>query len=329
MSWLVQARLVNGPSNDPGLFVDFRFGRRALLLDLGDISPLSAREMLRVTDVFVSHAHMDHFAGFDRLLRLRLHRPEPLRIVGPPGFADRVEHRLAAYTWNLLGEESPDFVIRVAEFDGARISAAAEFRARRRFLREPAETPRLPDGMVLAEDQFRVEAALLDHGTPCLAFALQESLRVNVWKEGLAALGLEVGSWLNQAKRLVRAGAPDDHALAAAGGTVVTVGELKERALRVGPGQRIAYVTDAVFHEANAAKTIALARGADHLFIEAAFLDEDAEIARERMHLKAAQAGRMARDAGVARVTPFHFSPRYLDRGEALRRELDQAFTRG
>jgi ribonuclease Z len=101
---------------------------------------------------------------------------------------------------------------------------------------------------------------------------------------------------------------------------------LRDRALLVGAGQRIAYVTDAAFHPENAKRIVEIARNADHLFIEAAFLDRDAGTAAARFHLTAGQAGDLARLAGAKRVTPFHHSPRYLERPESLRSEVERAF---
>jgi ribonuclease Z len=326
MTWLVQTSLVNEPFSDPGLLIDFRFGRRALLFDLGDLTPLSPRQLLRVSHAFVSHAHMDHFAGFDRLLRVCLNRTMPLHVVGPDGFVDRVEHKLKGYTLNLLGEHSPDFLIVAAEFNGDGFRRMCKFHARESFTRREMDPVRLPPGMLLDDEQFCVKGTVLDHGTSCLAFAFEEKLRVNVWSEGLKRLRLPVGSWLNDAKRLVRQGAPDEQEVVISLDRSIPLGVLREHALRTGSGQKIAYVVDAAYHDQNIGKIVALARGADQLFIEAAFLDVDAEVAAQRQHLTARQAGSIAKLAGATRLIPFHFSARYRDLEERIRSEVEQAF---
>jgi ribonuclease Z len=326
MTWLVQPSLVNEPFSDPGLLIDFRFGRRALLFDLGDLTPLPPRQLLRVSHAFVSHAHMDHFSGFDRLLRVCLYRKQPLHLVGPAGFADRVEHKLKAYTLNPLSDHPFDFVITAAEFNGEGFDRVCEFRAQEAFCRREVSPERLPCGVLLDEDEFRVKGAVLDHGTPCLAFAFEEKLRVNVWSEGLSLLRLGVGPWLNDAKQAVRRGAPDDIEIVVSRGLSIPLGVLKQHALRTARGQKIAYVVDAAYHEQNVDRIIALAQNADQLFIEAAFLDADAEIASQRRHLTARQAGDIAKRADVARLVPFHFSARYRKQEDRLRSEAEQAF---
>jgi len=329
MSWLVQPRLVNGPFDDPGVYLDFRFGRRAILFDLGDLSPLSSRELLRVSHVFVSHTHVDHVAGFDRLFRLCLHRPSPLTLVGPVGFADQVEHRIRSFTWNLLDGNSVDFRLCAMDYDGRRLIRGAEFRAREAFARRAVEPPEVPDGVAWAEADFRIEAVALDHGIPSLAFALKEVLQVNVWRGVLNEMGLPPGPWLNDAKRAVRMGLPDDHVLQVPGGATVELGELKDRALHIAPGQAVAYVTDAAPHERNRARILQLAGGADQLFIEAVFLEADRPLALASHHLTAWEAGAIAREAGARHVTPFHHSGRYLAEPEALRQELFESFHAG
>jgi ribonuclease Z len=326
MSWLVQPRLVNAPFSDPGLYLDFRYGRRAILFDLGDVSALSSRELLRVSHVFVSHTHVDHIAGFDRLFRLCLHRPSPLTLIGPRGFAGQVEHRIRGFTWNLLDENSVDFCLRAMDYNGVGLTKAAEFHAREAFVRREIEPPAFPEGIAWMEDEFRIESVALDHGIPSLAFALREVLQVNVWRGVLSDMDLPPGPWLNEAKRAVRLGLPDHHGIDLPGGGSLRLGDLKGRALRVAPGQVVAYVTDAAPHQENRDKILRLAHKADQLFIEAVFLECDRPLAVASHHLTAWEAGALAREAEVRNVTPFHHSARYLTEPDALRNELFESF---
>ncbi|HEX3552683.1 MAG TPA: MBL fold metallo-hydrolase [Thermoanaerobaculia bacterium] len=333
MKPLFHPRLVNDPFGDPGLYVDFLFERQALLFDLGDLSPLSARQLLRVGHAFVSHAHMDHFAGFDTLLRILLGRPKVLHLFGPPGFVERVEHKLAAYTWNLVTSYESDLVVRAIEIHPGGRALAAELRSRTGFRREPFDAPPLAAGVLLDEEAFRVRVAFLDHQIPCLAFALEEKLHVNVWKSGLAELGLPTGPWLRPLKSAVLRGEPDDtpvtvrwSADGASRERVVSLGELRQKVLRIVPGQKIAYVTDAVYSPANADAIVDLARGADILYIETAFTHEEERRAAEKHHLTARQAGWLARAAGARRLIPFHFSPKHSEEADRLLREAIEAF---
>ena len=71
-----------------------------------------------------------------------------------------------------------------------------------------------------------------------------------------------------------------------------------------------------------------LAREADLLYCEAAFLERDLDHARRKNHLTARQAGELARAAGARRLEIFHFSPKYLDEEDLLLVEADRAHRR-
>jgi len=330
---IIAAELVNGTFGDPTLYLDFRDEKRALLFDVGDIGALPPRKILRVSDVFVSHAHMDHFAGLDRLLRVCLGRHEGVRLYGPSGFLERVEHKLAAYSWNLAERYPGDFALTAHEATPEWGMRRARFRSGAAFRREELSDAEAPEGVLLDEPRFRVRAAFLDHGIPCLGFALEEKVHVNVLKNRLTEIGLAPGHWLNDLKRAIAENAPGDTPIRAwwrdRNGEHEHVLGLRDLlpAVHIEPGHKLAYVTDIRYTADNEARVARLAADADLLYIESVFLSAEADHAARKNHLTAAQAGRLARAARAKRVVPFHFSPRYEGREAELIAELDTART--
>lgn len=324
-------RLINGPYDDPGLFVPFLFENRALIFDLGDLHSLPARDVLKITHAFVSHTHMDHFTGFDTLLRLFLGREKTLYLYGPEGFLKNVEGKLAGYTWNLVDQYAAPFSLHAAEVHGNRI-LTREYRCRDGFAPTRPMAEQAFSGVLLTEPALTVSAVILDHKTDCLGFCLEERFHINIIKEALSEMDLTVGPWIQEFKQALYSGREPNSEFILAQTTskqaarCFQLGSLADRIARITPGQKIVYFTDMAGSPANLEKAIAFAKNADQLFVEAAFMEADRHIALEKRHLTARDAGRIAELSGARQYTLFHYSPRYTDRADEIEAEAAAAF---
>src|SRR6266404_6409543 len=184
--------LVNGRYGDPTVYVERLFKTHSVLFDLGEIASLSSRKIRRIDQIFVSHAHIDHFIGFDHLLRLLAGREKTVHLHGPSGFAVRVFHKLQAYRWNLVESYPCELAFVVSELETPNSVSTTRFRLKSAFAAEPSVSKATVDGVLCDEPRHRVSAAILEHGMPCLGFALQEAAHVNIWKSRLLERGLPV-----------------------------------------------------------------------------------------------------------------------------------------
>lgn len=321
-------RLVNGPFGDPALYVRLAHRGESLLFDCGDLHPLPPREILKTCAVFISHAHIDHLAGFGTLLRTFLYQDTCLSIYGPPGIIERIAAQLAGYTWNLI--EGYPLVLTVREW-GNPSGREATFRAASAFIREAETAWECTGGLLRETDYYRIRAVPLDHGgIISLAFALEEPLHVAIHKDALDRLGYRPGPWLTRFKDLVRQGASEETRLPVplhqGGELLLPLGLVASQIAHLERGMKICYVTDAAPTRENQEAIVALAADSHLLAIEATFADADGERARTRNHLTARLAGELGRRALAARLLVFHHSPRYQDRPELLKSEAEAAF---
>ena len=322
-------RLVNGPFEDPVLFIRFQFQNKAMMFDLGDIHTLSTRDILKLTHVFVTHTHMDHFAGFDRLLRVFLGREKLLHLYGPRGFIRNIEGKLSGYQWNLVENFTNRFSIKVTEVRNDRCLTMT-FRCQNRFqpdTKTPAVLQFSPG--LLREPAYSVSAVVLDHRIPCLGLSIKEKFHINIKKDALTQMGLNTGPWIQTFKQALYEQQDPNTPIEIRGpGTTqhYSLGMLRDRIAAITPGQKITYVTDILYSPENIHKIVAFARDSDQCYIEAAFLNADAHIAAQKYHLTAKQAGEIAGRARVKKIIPFHFSPRYSGDVRRLENEALTAF---
>ncbi len=319
--------LVNGVFGDPLLHLRLRHQRRSLLFDLGDGSRLPARITHQVTDIFISHAHMDHISGFPWLLRSRIGEFPACRLYGPPGLARHIEGFLQGFLWDRVAERGPCF--EVAELHTKlhtnhlhwfRLQAG---HAGREFLKEVE----LDEGIVLQEAGFRVRAQLLDHHTPVLVYTFEPAKEINIRKDRLRMRGLQPGPWLSELKQHLlaenwkaRVRLPD--------GSETDIATLADDLVLIAPTKKLVYATDLADTPDNRQHLQTLAHYAHTFFCEARFVEADAEQAMRTGHLTTRACGEIAMAAEVGRLVPFHFSQRYTDKPQQIYEEVQAVCSR-
>lgn len=168
--------------------------------------------------------------------------------------------------------------------------------------------------IVYRGDGFHVRSIPLSHTRVCVGYILEEETRPGIFHpERAMELGVPRGplwSRLQQGEDVTR----ED-------GTVVTPAEVMGDSR---PGRKFSYITDSTRTENLAAEV----SDSDLLICEGMFDSELAEAAREKGHMTAEDAGKLARDAGgVKKMGLIHYSPRYTNRQlKQLQKEAQEYF---
>ena len=75
-------RHVNTAFDDTAFFVRNVYKKSPFLFDCGRLGKITNSEILSLSDIFISHAHIDHFYGFDRIIRGSITADKTIRISG-------------------------------------------------------------------------------------------------------------------------------------------------------------------------------------------------------------------------------------------------------
>ncbi len=324
----IRTKVVGSLFEDPMVVLRLDHRQRCLFFDLGEVAQVPTKIVHQTTDIFLTHAHLDHFGDFPWLLRRLIGHTTPLTIWGPPGTIERVDHMVHAFTWDRIGARGPRFDVREIHHDTlhrAHIQAGLDGHT-------SLDPIPFHDGMILEEPRQIVRAAPLDHGgTTSIAYAIHEPNHFDVRGNVLRQRGWQPGPWLGDLKRKAATRRFDDevHVEVVDGDTItVDVRTLTEDVLISSPGQKIVYATDFANTPANRDAVIALADKADVFFCEASFREEERAQAERTGHLCARDCAEIAAAADVGMLVPFHLSIRYEDDPAPLYQEILEVFER-
>jgi ribonuclease Z len=169
----------------------------------------------------------------------------------------------------------------------------------------PVEIVEVKPGDRLARDEYEIAVFETEHRADTVGYALVEHVRLGRFNPDRAReLGIPEGPFWGQLHKGKTVTLPDGRMI----GPADLVGAPR-------PGRTLVYSGDTRPH----LSVVEASRGADLLVHEATFGGDEMERARETGHSTAAEAAKVALDAGVRRLVLTHISSRYTrDAAELL-----------
>ncbi len=319
-----EVKLVNRSIGDPVLYLDYPGSDNALLFDAGENGNLSMAQLGDLEAVFVTHHHVDHFMGLDRIVRANADRDKTLHVFGPVNTIRKVFDRVKSYEYPFFAFQK--LAIRVTELHAKSMRVGVLEFAKK--LPEP-EVRELPwVGRVCYETEFlTVEAVHADHTVPCLSYAMTEKPGFHPVPEKLETGLIRPGEWVSEALRLLRTQAPPEMTLDIQGGRF-PLSVLAKNFFAESPGARVAFVTDTFWSDAVRPELVKLAKGAWRLYCDSFYASAQAKAAAQYKHMMAPQSAELAKLAKVEQLVLIHFSTRYAGKYETLLEEAAPIFPR-
>ncbi|MSR85844.1 ribonuclease Z [Candidatus Woesearchaeota archaeon] len=151
-------------------------------------------------------------------------------------------------------------------------------------------------GTFFENEEFTLIALPLQHSISCLGYSFVEKDRRRIDMKKLLKAGVKAGPHLKQLQT---------------GEDILFEGKkikAKDYTALVA-GKKISFVTDTLSCE----HAVLLAKEADILFCESTYLEDLKEMAKERKHMTAREAGLIAKKAKAKKLVLIHFSQRYTD----------------
>lgn len=236
----------------------------------------------KIENIFITHLHGDHLYGLPGILASRSFQAgeSKVTVYGPKGVKEYLQISL-------------------------RVSGT--------YLKYPLEVVELHEGMILDDEQFRVEVLQLEHGIPSFGFRIIEKDRPGtLLVEKLKAAGVMPGPLYKK----IKAG----ESIILENGQVINPEEY------VGPKQKGRIVT--ILGDTRVCKAAEiLAKDADFLIHEATFANGEENLAFDYFHSTTTQAAEVARKANVRKLCLTHISSRYdRDASQELLYEAREVF---